>query len=102
MARQPRFTLSSASQDLGRLILPLPIVYQGAVTIPGASTAEGSPDSMSVPNALIRAYVYLDQNGAYTAEPDDPQRGARSALQIAETRADDQGRFRLLLPSRLH
>ena len=49
------------------------------------------------PDALIRAYVYLSDSG-YTPKPAD----AKSVLQIAETRAQSDGSFTLLLPSHLN
>jgi len=47
-----------------------------------------------VPNALIRAYAYLGSDG-----PVDTTSEARFVVQVAETRADDRGKFELLVPS---
>ena len=68
--------------------MPLPVSYEGHVFV---------PDSVVVPGALIRAYVFLDDQG-YTQK----RSGAKSVLQIAETRASDDGSFNLLLPSHLN
>lgn len=75
--------------DLGDLRLPLPIQYRGVVE----SLAVGGV----VPDALIRAYVYLDADGALTV---DATR-AKSVIQVGETRADAAGEYQLLLPSEL-
>lgn len=76
-------------RDLGDLRLPLPLRYTGVVE----SLALGGV----VPDALIRAYVYLDKNGALTVDAT----AARSVIQVGEARADAQGRYQLLLPSKL-
>jgi hypothetical protein len=65
--------------DLGGMALPLPVPYSGHVTV---------LDGVVLPGALIRAYVLLD----------DP---AEAVVQVAESRADAEGRFDLLLPERL-
>jgi hypothetical protein len=73
---------------LGQVQLPLPVVYDGAVTV---------AETVPLPNALIQAYVFLDAQG-YSAE----REGAVAAVQVAETRADSLGRFLLLLPAHLN
>jgi hypothetical protein len=97
---RPSVAISAPGQDLGQLVLPFPIVYQGAVyqktiTSPGAENTEPT----FFPNALIRAYVYLDDEHTFT---DDPEGAAISVVQVAETRADDAGRFKLLVPPSLY
>ena len=67
------------SVDLGNMALPLPVPYSGHVTV---------LDGVVLPGALIRAYVLLD----------DP---AEAVVQVAESRADAEGGFELLLPERL-
>lgn len=85
---RPNITVSDPIHDLGELSLPLPVAYDGHVQVPG---------DVVVPDALIRAYVYLSDSG-YTPKPAD----AKSVLQIAETRAQSDGSFTLLLPSHLN
>jgi hypothetical protein len=101
----------STDVALGQLTLPLPIVHRGVVQIP-------QPDSepLSVPSALIRAYVMRDDTGAVIRSPGGlascasssstgstgpAARCIRSVLQVAETRAANDGTFELVLPSEL-
>jgi hypothetical protein len=70
--------------------MPLPIAYHGVVTAPLAAGA-----AKPVPGAVLRAYVYVA--GAGTTDLTK----AKSVLQIAETRADNDGRFELLVPADL-
>jgi hypothetical protein len=76
-------------EDLGSLALPLPVSYRGRVT---------APDTGNVGGALIRAYIHMNAEGAYTTDPVQ----AAALLQIGETRSDDAGAFELLLPSQLN
>lgn len=91
---KPDVEVEPTGTSLGSVILPLPILHQGTVRI----TSGGSDEGANVPNALLRAFVFLDENHAYTANPN----AAKSVIQIAETRADAMGRFKLLLPPQLH
>ncbi len=84
---------TSAGVNLASLSSPLPVQYGGTVTVPGATAAS----TVGVPGALIRAYVYL-VGGKYTADPDK----ADSVVQIAETRANDVGKFTLFIPASLN
>lgn len=99
-----------SSRDLGSLELPLPIVQRGIVQVP-------RPDDTParVPGALIRAYIFRDDQGAYVADADLPScasrtadgfasgdRCIRSVLQVAETRTADDGSFRLFIPASVH
>lgn len=84
---RPNVQVQPGIHDLGQMSLPLPVVYQGAVTVPGSL----------MPDARIRAYLFLDEAG-YTAD----REGATSVVQIAETRADSAGSFTLYLPSHLN
>ena len=83
------FSLDRTEQGLSDMRLPLPIRYHGSVN----SLALGGV----VPEALIRAYVYLDEKGALTADA----AAARAVIQIGEARADADGEYQLLLPSEL-
>lgn len=75
--------------DLGDLRLPLPLQYHGVVE----SLVLGGV----VPDALIRAYVYLDGSGALT----DDAAQAKAVIQVGEARANAKGEYQLLLPSEL-
>jgi hypothetical protein len=79
-------------QRLGSYNLPLPVPYTGRVIVADDQT------SVPIAEALLRAYVYLDDDGAYTG---DPTR-ASSVVQIGETRADTLGNFELLIPANLN
>lgn len=88
---RPNVEVQAGVHDLGAMTLPLPVVYQGLVTVPG----ETAPSP--VPGTLIRAFIYLNESG-YTED----RAGAKSVVQIAEARADSTGKFRLLLPANLN
>jgi hypothetical protein len=88
---RPNVEVQSGVHDLGEMTLPLPVVYQGTVTVPGGMTPA------PVPGSLIRAYIYLNTSG-YTEKRD----GAKAVVQIAETRAGSDGTFQLFLPSHLN
>jgi hypothetical protein len=86
---QPMLEVESADQELGELKVTLPVVFHGIVTAPmGTSNA-----SSGVADALIRAYTYVSN----PARPEE-----RAAIQVAETRADQNGAYRLLIPQKLH
>ncbi|MBK7580808.1 MAG: hypothetical protein IPI67_11435 [Myxococcales bacterium] len=88
---RPNVEVQSGVHDLGPTQLPLPVIYTGLITVPGAETPT------PVPGTLIRAFIYLNSAG-YTGD----RAGAKSVVQIAEARADATGKFRLLLPSHLN
>jgi hypothetical protein len=81
----------SSQQELGGLAPQQPSLFTGTIVV-----GEG-PMPEAVPYALIRAYAYLDENLAYTGDP----MAARSVIQVAQTRTDEQGEFRLLVPASL-
>lgn len=81
--------VKSGVEDLGQMKLPLPVEYSGTVSLQGGTL---------VPGALIRAYIFMDAQQSYTSDPD----AAKSVLPIAETRADSQGSYHLLLPAHLN
>jgi hypothetical protein len=78
--------------DLGELRVGLPVAYRGSVLVPspGGSWVE-------VPGALIRAYAFLGEGRSAEADP----ASAASVVQVAETRAREDGTFELLVPSTL-
>ena len=88
---RPKVEVKSGVHDLGPMTLPLPVVYQGNVSVPG--TATPAP----LPGALIRVFIYLNDSG-YTGD----RTGATTAVQLAEARADARGAFRLFLPANLN
>jgi hypothetical protein len=73
-------------EDLGRVTLPAPSLLTGVASLPG---------DIRLASASIRAYAYLDANLQYTRDP----KQAASVIQVAETRAKEDGSFRLLVPS---
>jgi hypothetical protein len=99
----------SAPVDLGLLRVPLPVIERGAVQI----LVGPSDPPVSVGGALIRAYVIRDASGDPVIDPEGlpdcstsggtsagkVSRCIRSVLQVAETRAADDGTFDLVLPS---
>lgn len=107
----PQVTVSS-DVGLPSLHATLPIIQRGKVQLP--SGMSGPPTAL--PGTLIRAYVIRDASGAPIL--DDPTklpscssgtytgdgkttRCIRSALQVAETRADSDGNYELVLPASL-
>jgi hypothetical protein len=71
---------------------PLPVAYRGKVWLGGS--VGGTP----IGGALIRAFAYKASDGQFTNDPAQ----ARTLVQIAETRADDDGRYELLIPAGLN
>jgi hypothetical protein len=92
---RPGFTLPDDQDAFGELDLGLPIFYKGTVT---ANTLNGP---IHVPQALIRAYAYVDASGAPAMSAGD----AAAAVQVAETYSEDAsanpGAFTLLIPPSL-
>jgi len=88
---RPNFLVTSLSAGIGTINMPLPVAYAGTVTVQGA---EGPKP---IPSALIRAYIYLKDN-EYTTD----DRHADSVLQVAETQADRDGAFQILIPAELN
>ena len=86
---RPGVQVGEQNVDLGLVTLPTPSVLSGEarVSLGGSDVLLGS--------AAIRAYAYLDKNLAYTRDA----KQAVSVVQVAETRADENGAFRLLVPS---
>ncbi len=88
---RPGVQVGDHNQDLGVVIPPKPSLLSG--------TARVSLSGTEVPlsSAAIRAYAYLDKDQAYTRDA----KQAVSVVQVAETRADEKGAFRLLVPSHI-
>ena len=81
--------VSVPNQGLGRLELPLPVVHRGAVTVGGEPLG----------SARISVYVYVGGSSeGYVNNPED----ADSVLQVAESVADENGQFEILLPASLN
>ena len=85
---RPNVSVAEGAHELENVGMPLPVVYDGAVKVDADTT---------LPNALIQAYVFLNAQG-YT----DDRASAKAVVQVAETRADKLGNFRLLLPAHLN
>jgi hypothetical protein len=83
---EPRLFIDD-SPDLGELRISHPIVLVGQVVTP-----EEQPSPIA--GAIIRAWLPLAD--AYTSDGEGPT--FSTAIQIGETTADSQGRYRLLLP----
>jgi hypothetical protein len=95
--------------DLPPMHATLPIIQRGTVQLPSAMM--GAPTA--IPGTLIRAYVIRDASGAPILDPTGlpscssgtytgdgkTTRCIRSALQVAETRADMNGNYELALPA---
>jgi hypothetical protein len=86
-----KVSLEDSGLFLSRISMPLPVPYRGTVTV------DGSEGVQRIPGALVRAYIHL-KDGQYT--PDAPN--ADSVLQVAETRADKNGAFEVLIPAQLN
>jgi hypothetical protein len=86
---RPGAQVGEHNLDLGPVTLPKPSVLSGAVRVSLAGT------EVLMGSAAIRAYAYLDKNLAYTRDA----KQAVSVVQVAETRADENGTFHLLVPS---
>jgi hypothetical protein len=89
---------------VGQVPVPLPIIHRGVVQVPQGDRP------LPIGGALIRAYALRDPSGAFVEDPEAPvcEPGSagesscvRSVLQVAETRARDDGSFDLVLPARL-
>ena len=85
----PSVDVPEGGLQLDRRKLSLPFVYRGDVVIDATTTR--------VPGALIRAYVYVTADGAYTS---DVSKSA-AVIPVAEARADENGTFELLIPASL-
>jgi hypothetical protein len=91
------------SKDLGTVPLPLPVPLEGYVTIRSFVGAEPP----TVTQALLRAYVLLDDAGMPTSDDTpptgraDPESKVRAAVAVAETRVDEFGHYVLNVPASL-
>jgi hypothetical protein len=81
--------------DIGTVEPPLPVRYQGFVTVPRVSEAGAVNDPL--PGSVIRAYAFVDADGRIASAPEK----AAWVMLLGETRAGDQGQFELFLPSSL-
>ncbi len=93
---QPGVEVAGEDHDLGGVPLRGPSVLRGTTT--GRITEVGDAVvTRPVAACSVRAYAYLDKDFAYTRE----KGSATSVVQVAETRSDESGAFRLLVPSSL-
>jgi hypothetical protein len=86
---RPAVKVEEPERDIGRVPSPPTTLATGIAQV--GTAAMPSP----VPFALLRAYAYLDDKGLYTRDLGN----AAWVIQVAETRTDEDGKFRLLLPS---
>lgn len=108
---------SSATVDLGDLRNTLPIVQRGVVQVPQETDVvnpqmPAANNPIRAPGTLINAYLLRDASGAPIFNPkglsscatgtysgaESTSQCIRSALQVAQTRADAQGNYELVLP----
>jgi hypothetical protein len=91
---RPSFVVGAEDTELplGTLTVPLSRRYAGTILVGPKTT-----DRPVLPNALIRAYVYVTPDGEYAAAPV----ADGSVIQVAETRSNDAGEFELLIPASL-
>ncbi len=93
-AVRSRVEVGKGTTDLGQISMPLSVVYDGTVTVPGSSDAGGT---MVLPGVLLRAYAVLDATGALATAPEE----GVGVVSIGQARADSNGSFLLVLPDRL-
>ncbi len=88
---RPGADVGDRDLDLSVADLKRPSVLTGRVTL----AASGGTRPLA--SAAINAYAYLNKDRQYTRDPEQ----AVSVVQVAATRANDDGAFRLLLPAGL-
>lgn len=93
---RPQFNVDARDEvrSVGTLPVPLARRHAGKVLIGSKSSDAGRP---VLPNALIRAFVYVTPEGEYS----DTLLADGSVLQVAETRSSGAGEFELLIPASL-
>jgi hypothetical protein len=92
---RPNTVVLEGPVGLGAVQLAAPSAFEGFVRVPGKSE---SGEALVLPGALIRAYALFDANGRLVGDLSL----ARSAVQIAEARANSLGEYSLLLPAALN
>jgi hypothetical protein len=88
---RPGVQVGERNVDLGRVSLPRPSLLSGTARV----LVDGIELALS--SAAIRAYAYLDKDLAYTRDA----KQAVSVVQVADTRTDENGAFRLPVPSHI-
>ncbi len=98
----PGVDLGGPVTDLGRLEMGAPYRLRGSLS---------AQDGVPYPGPLVRAFVLLNDEGKLERDLSLPlcvdrpvgsaERCLRRAIQVAETRAGEGGRFELLLPAAL-
>jgi hypothetical protein len=93
---EPGVEIAGEDYDVGAVPLRGPSVLRGTTI---GQFVERSDVVVTRPVAAcsVRAYAYLDKDSVYTRNADS----AVSVVQVAETRSDESGAFRLLVPPRL-
>jgi hypothetical protein len=98
---KPGIEIANEDRDLGPVALEVPSVLRGTTTglFDDRDQVTREPVVLTKPVGAcsVRAYAYLDEDSAYTRDA----ASAVSVIQVAETRSDESGAFRLLVPSKL-
>lgn len=82
---RPRLDVTATSKlDLGTIVASPPVIFTGRVVDPGGA---------AIPRATIRARALIT--------PTDVKKPPLGAILVGETRADDNGNYRLIVPSAL-
>lgn len=81
--------------NLGDTLLPLPVVYQGQVTVPIDPEDPGA-GTQPIQGASIRAYAFVGPRGLSNSE-----RGSW-VVQVAESQVGSNGEFELLVPAHIN
>jgi hypothetical protein len=84
---RPSTTVPEDGRLLGEVRVPFPVIHRGRIVIRGTDFV--------VSDALIRVYAYVTAVGKYSPTPEN------FVVQVAETRADGNGAFELLIPASL-
>lgn len=94
---RPGVEVSGGPRDLGDVNLMSPSALRGTTTGLFPDTRGTALVTRAIGSCSVRAYAYLDKDLSYTRDADS----AVSVVQVAETRSDETGAFRLLVPSSL-
>jgi hypothetical protein len=92
---KPGVDTTDGPQDLGVVGRKAPSALRGTTT--GLFVEGKAVSTKAIGSCSVRAYAYLDKDLAYTRD----DAAAVSVVQVAETRSDENGAFRLLVPSSL-
>lgn len=94
---RPGVEVSDEPRDLGIVKLVSPSALRGTTTGLFPDPRGSALVARAIGSCSVRAYAYLDKDLVYTRD----DAAAVSVVQVAETRSDENGAFRLLVPSSL-